>query len=511
VAGNTTSLPVATTLDGIESNLDPTSASYSILHTVDGNEVTVWASGSDDQVQISLPLHSGTTVSQLNFNWNCQTIEGLGRLGPATDYQVQARDPLTGQYYDVPLTRQARTSEGIELITFLTPIATDELVLQLKTKELGVDFYSLRELSLQNANGQVALKLPQSVSSLMWGNYNLLRAFDRQVATQWASDTQGSCVAVRALGSNLKFSRLKIVGFGTKATRECFPIGMETRAAISSGNFGNVLIEDCTFSDPAANNTDGVTAILLVGTPPNLLTNAVVRRCTVAAMRPYFRYSQAFAATHVENCRVSDCGTAVYFEPNPAWGDNVGQVLIRSNQFVNVNNGVFLVFAPSARFDSVTCIENEIVLAAAGGWAFLACDTCSQGPSGSITNITVLNNIIRYSDWSLRPWSTEGGLYCSDIRNAVFGNNLVTIGTANGLRLRNCPSGIIPPPPRSESCNSQSTPPPTQGPAYPQCLDTLPPGYRRTWFKNRDRLNTMLSVRYWTTNFDSYASQQQWR
>jgi hypothetical protein len=511
VAGAAVTLLEARTLSGVESNLDPFSSAYSIGHIADDNDLTVWASGSDNQVRIILPLKPGTIVSQLNVYWNCQTIEGLGHLGPASEYQVQARD-ATGQYYVVPLVRQPRTSEDLELNVFGTPIVTDQLVLVLNTKEAGVDFYSLRELSLQNGNTQVALKVPRALTTLGWGDYHVLRAFDGDLGTQWTSDTQGSCVAIRALGSNLKFSRLKIVGFGTKATRECFPIGMETRAATALRDFGNVLIEDCTFTDPAPNNTDGLTAVLLVGTPPRLLTNAVVRRCTVTGMRPYFRYSQAFTATHVENCRVSDCGTAVYFEPNPAWGDNVGPVLIRSNQFVNVNNGMFLVFAAGAQFDSVTCIENDIVLAFSGGWAFSVCDTCSPGPSGTITNIAVLSNIVRYSDWSLRPWSTEGGLYCSDIRNAVFGNNIVTIGTVNGLRLRNCPSGSIPPPPRRETCDGQlTTVPPTQGPVFPQCLDTLPPGYQRSWFNNRDRLNTTILVRYWTTNFDGYASQQQWR
>jgi hypothetical protein len=509
VTGATISLPTATIPAGGQSELDPSSKKYSILHVLDGNDRTVWASGPEDQVRIALPLGSGTAVSRVSLSWYCKIIDGVGRLGPAVDYQIQVRNATTGGYDNIPFTRQQRTPEGLDVNDF-TEVVTDELVIVLNARELGVDFYSLREISL-SGGGLVRPKVPNSLNSLMWGDYQILRAFDRSPLTQWASDTQGSCVAIRALGSNLRFTRLKIIGFGTKATRECFPIGIETSLGGSRLNFGNVLVEDCVLTEPATNNTDGLTGVLMVGAPPRLLTNAVVRRCSVTGVLSQFlpRYSQAFSAIQVENCLVSDCLTAVYFEPNPSWGDSLGPVLIRSNQFINVENGIRLAFAAGAQFDSLTCLENEIVLRGAGGWAFVACDTCSQGPSGSTTNVTVLNNVVRYADWSPRLSSPDSGLYCSDIHNSVFGNNVVVLSTANALRLRPCPSGIIPPPRPSERCDEViiSEPP---GSTYPRCLDVLPAGYRRVWFNNRDLAGNLLNVRYWNNNVDGFASQQQW-
>ena len=275
---------------------------------------------------------------------------------------------------------------------------------------------------------------------------------------------------------------------------------------------GNVLVEDCLFTNPAMNNTDGLTTLTVIGVPPHPLTNAVVRRCTVSGVKAHFRYSHGFAASHIEDCLVSDCQTGVYFEPNQTWGDSVGSVFVRNNKFLNVDNGVQLIFAAAAQFDSLTMIANEIVLnGGAGGWAFSACDTCNQGPSASTTNVTALHNIVRYGDWLPRPANVEGGLQSSDIRNAVFGNNTIALGTRTSLRVRSCPSGFIPPPRPTETCDSNGPIiPPASGPSYPPCLDILPADYRRAWFNNQDLHGTRLKVHYWNTNSDGFASQQQW-
>jgi len=519
VAGAAISLPSATVPGGGESRLDPTSTTYSILQAVDGDEGSVWASGAEEQVRIALPLRAGTAVSQLTFSWNCHTINGLGRFGPAADYQIQARNPITQGYDDVPFIRQPRTASGRESVIFgtavsRTPITTDELVILLNAKELGVDFYSLREVRLQNGTSPVALKLPSAMNNLAWGNnYQILRAFDGAENTQWASASQGTVGAVNVVGNNLKFAHLGVVGFGTKAVTECFPLGARTPPPWESGPawFGNILVEDCVFMKPASNNTDGLTTVVVTSFPPRSLTNATVRRCTVADVKPYFTYSHGFSAIHIENCVVTNCGEAVYFEPEAGFDDNVGPVLVRSNKFVNVDNGVYLLFHPAAAFDSLACLDNEIVLNGRGGWGFQACDTCAGGPSGSITNLTALNNIVRYPDWSPRPASSDGGLFYSDIHHAVFGNNIVSIGTPNPLRVRQCPAGLIPPPPQTETCDSVAPGfPPPSNPVYSLCLDVLPTGYRRAWFNNLDLQGTLLKVRIYNTNSDGFASQQQW-
>jgi len=516
VAGGTVSLPTATAPDGSESNLYPLGSEFGILRAVDGNDRTSWASGPEAQVRIELPLESATAVSRVNLIWNCQTLEEF-RLGPAAEYRIQVRDPNTLQYYDVPIVRQPRQTNGLQITLFGTPgsptnVITDRLVLLLEARELGVDFYSLSEVRLQNGAAPVALRLPTALNSLLWGDYQILRAFDGDPFTQWASDTQGMVGAVSVVGSNLKFTRLKIVGFGTKATRECFPLGIVAPEADYNPLYqvGNVLVEDCVFAQPALANTDGLTTLSVGCSPPHLLTNAVVRRCTVSGVKSHFRYSTAFSSIDVENCLVVDCQTGVYFEPTPP-GDNEGPVLVRSNQFLNVNYGVALAFSAAARFESLVCVGNEIVLTGAGGWGFAALDTASPGPSGSTTNVTILNNIIRYGDWLPRPGGPDGGLYCSDIRNSVFGNNVILLGTPSALRLRPCPSGYIPPPPVTESCDpSGPIIPPSPGVTYPPCLDVLPSGYRRAWFNNRDSAGTPLKVRYQNTGVDGFALQQQW-
>ena len=122
--------------------------------------------------------------------------------------------------------------------------------------------------------------------------------------------------------------------------------------------------------------------------------------------------------------------------------------------------------------------------------------------------MTVLNNIIRYADWASHPAYTDGGLYYSDIQQAVFGNNVVALGTASALRVRWCPSGFIPSPEPVEDCDHPLLVPPLPA-SYPPCLDTLRPGYRRAWFDNRDFSGTLLPVRFSNNNVEGLASQQQ--
>ena len=516
VAGAAVSLPSATIPGNGESRLGPEVGDYSFLRAVDGKQNTVWASGPENQVQITLPLQAGTTVDEIDFTWNCHTITNLGRLGPAADYQVQARDPITGVFNDVPFVRQSRTLDGVEINTFGTvgsaiSVTTDQIRILLTSRELGVDYYSLREVALQNASGPVPLKLPTSLNYLATDhNYDILRAFDGDPDTQWVSATQGMIGAIDAVGSNFKFTGLKIIGFGTKATRECFVLGVQAPPPwYPSANFGNVLVENCIFTQPATHNTDGITTVDVVGFPPHGLTNAVIRGCTIAGLSPYFPVSQGFTAVHVENCLVSDCRTAVYFEPNPGWINNVGPVLLRSNLFLNVGSGVSMLFYPSAQFGSVTLLGNEIVLAGGVGAGFAACDTCGGGPSGSITNVTALRNIVRYADWSLRPDYLDVGFQSSDFHNAVFGDNLVVLGTRDPLRIRPCPAGLITSPSGVEACDFVIPPPPPP-PTYSPCLDVLPPDYRRAWLNNRDLQGNLLSVRYANTNGVGLASQQQW-
>ena len=517
VSGAAVSLPVAMIPGGGESRLD---ADHSILQAVDGDPATSWASGPESQVQITLPLAAGTPVSQVNFQWNCQTLTNLSRLGPAAGYVIYARDENSGGLLQVPFVSHGRGSNGLEVATFGTSqstnvILTDQLSLLLLAREAGADYYSLREVGVQNGPNPTPLRVPAAMNTLVWEtNRSILKAFDGDLSTGWASGTQGSVAAVEARGSNMKFTGLKVVGFGTKAVRECFPLAVLFPAALASqpAPFNNILVEDCLITQPATNNSDGLSALVITPPGPNSLFNASVRGCTVAGVKPYFTYSHGITAPLLENCVVDDCQVGVYEEPDPNAGmDDIGPVIVRSNQFLNVMFGIAIDSHPGARSDSLLCIGNEIVLAdsSAPVSGIRICDVCGSGPSASMTNLAALNNIIRYPVWARPPTAQDGGLIYANIRHAVYGNNLVVFGTANSLRVRPYPVGLVPDVPPPEDCDHPGLVQP--GPStYPPSLDALPPGYRRAWYNNRDLSGVLLPVLYSEWGVDRPALQQQW-
>ncbi len=509
IAGTAVSLPVATTSGGSESRLD---VQHGIERVADGSGSS-WASGPESQVEIILPLAPGTQVSQLNLQWNCEVLGGR-RLGAATEYLVRARDETTGLIYNPPYVRHGRAPGGQEIVTFgslqsTNVLTTDQLVIQLTAREAGVNYFSLREVTLQNGTAPVLMRLPTAVHALDWGDFVVLRAFDRAPATEWASFAQGMAGAAAVTGSNMKFTRLKITGFATTAGRECFVLGWLVQGNYNGGiHQGNVLVEDCMLAEPALFNKDGFTGFSFQDSAPSTLTNAIIRRCTVLGVRSRFIYSQAFSCNFVENCVVDDCGRGFYFEPLA--GQNFGATTIRSNRFLNVSQGIYVESHPGAQIDSIMCLGNEIALIGGVGFYGLAsCDTCKPGPSGSITNVTALNNVIRYPDWQPRPAAIEGGFAYGDIRHAVYGNNVIALGTVNALRVRPCPVGAIYPPGPVADCDHPVVDPPP--PAYPvECVNPLLPGYRRAWFNNRTLAGQTLDVRFNNNGVDGLALQQQW-
>lgn len=506
VAGNSVSMPHATIPGGGESRL---SDAHMLYHAVDGSFSTWWASGPEDVVSITLPFAPATMIGQLNLHWHCQTLL-TNRIGPAATFLIRAHNEATDQMYDVSFTHQPRAPNGLEVCMF-TPVATDRLELLLTSKEAAVNAYGLKEVTAQYSFASVPIRQPTVLRYLDAGDpgYIVPRAFDTNAATLWASGTQGMVGAIYLYGSNLKFTDLRIIGFGTKPWRECFPMFLMTFDTVPARKLGNVLIEHCVFTDAATNNNDGITVLLLAAKPPNTLTNAVIRRCTVSGMRSQFGYSHGFAAVHVEDCLVEDCDVAVYFEPDQNWAEDVGSVLVRSNRFVNVDYGLHVNSHPMAAFDSITFLDNEVVLNNGTGWGLRVCDVCATGTNGTVTNVTVLNNIIRYPGWVAQPARPEGGLAYSDMRHAVFGNNVIALDTVNALRIRQCPAGFIPAPTPILDCNVQDPGPPGVS-TYPPCVDALRPGYQRAWFNNRNLSGALLPMRFMTNGVDGLASQQQW-
>jgi hypothetical protein len=508
IQGTLPSLPTSKTF-GSTSQLD---AQHSILWAVDGNFGTSWASGTQSEAQVTIPLGSNSAVNLVKLSWNCQSLTGVGRLGAAMAVFIRARDQSTGLWFDVPAVAHSRTAFGDQVISFgsinfTNVIFTDQLSMVLSNREPGVDFYSLKEISLQNDLLPVSMRLPSATGTLAWGeNFHIFRAFDQNSSSDWVAGQQGMVGAIEVAGNNMKFTELDIVGFGTKATRECFVLSLEAYGPVFR-DYGNVLVEDCNFSNPAPANTDGLTVLSMMPLSPSTLTNATVRRCRISGVRSHFVYSQGATVPLIEDCVVEDCLRAFYMEPEP--GRNTGPAIIRSNRFENVYQGVYISTHPAAQVDSITCIGNEIVLS---GWAasgVSVCDLCRTGPSGSVTNFTALDNIVRYSGWTPQPAGVEGGLLYSDLRHAVFGNNVVALGVSGALRQRQCPAGTIYPPGGSEDCDHPGLPPPVTPYSAP-CLDQLLPGYRRAWFNNRDLNGALLNVRFNNNGVDGMASQQQW-
>ncbi|HEX6909953.1 MAG TPA: hypothetical protein VF142_06150, partial [Longimicrobium sp.] len=473
IAGGTPSLPAATLPGGGPSRLD---ASRTALSLVDGDAGTVWASGAEAAVEIHLPLAAGTSLSQLSLHWTCQTLAGLGRLGPAEGFALRARDEATGMFEDVPFVRLPRTAGGQETCRFGSAesnrvVTTDRLILLLTNRAPQVDFYSLREVSVQHLGAPVPLRVPSAWNQYFGnGSFAAVRAVDGDPASGWGSSVQGTVGAINAAGSNQKFIDLRIVGFGTKAGMEGFPMRLVAPLlATGAVHVGNVLVEDCVFAEPGRQNADSVSALVLVPEAPNTLTNAIVRRCTVTGLMPHFPLVNALNAVHLEDSRVEDAHIAAYYEPY--YGDQFGPVLLRSNRFSNVRQGVVVSSYPGVQSDSLVMLGNEIVLQGSGGYAFSVCDVCNAGPSGSISNVVALGNVVRYADWGPRPSNQDGGLSYTDMRHAVFGNNIVTLGTAHTLRVRQCPAGTIPIY-AYEDCEQIQPPGPT---TTPPCVNTLLP------------------------------------
>jgi hypothetical protein len=518
LTGAAASLPTATILPGGgASQLD---VLHQILSAVDGDAGTTWVSGPESRVQIALPLERGSLVSQVELGWNCQALAGIGRLGAAASYTIRARDEDTGQYFDVPFVGHGRLPSGSETATFGTSqatneVRTDQLLIVLAAREATVDRYSLREVTLRHGLEPVPMRLPvargtTTLSQLFLGlNYGVLRAFDQNTDTEWASGTQGMIGAINVIGNNLKFKNLKIIGYGTKAAKECFPMAVFLLGMPNSPmHLGNVLIEDCTFAQPATNNTDGLTVLLMAANPPDTLTNALIHRCTVAGVRSRFNYSHGMVAVQVEDCVVDDCQVGVYFEPNTFDYQSVGPVVLRRNKFLNVDFGVYLQYHAGAQFDSIACIDNEITLNPGSTWGLNLCDTCEAGQSGTITNVIALNNIVRYPDWLPRPDSLAGAFYYTDMHHAVFGNNVIALGNPSSLRVRDFPAGVIPAAPAIEDCDGAIVVPPVLA-GYPSNLNLLPPGYRRVWFNNRELSGALSEVRFKNFGVDGPATQQQ--
>jgi hypothetical protein len=518
VDGGSVILPTARTSQGTDSRLIPNEPAYSILQAIDGNPGTAWASGFETNVQIVLPVDPDTPISALNLHWNCDAFSEDIRLGPAAAYTIKTRkphpqtgrrgEPGTGPLIDVPFARQTRTPEGLEINVFSNAITTDALVLVLTATEPDVNVYSLREVTLQGSDGQrIAFPFPKARDSL-GGSRSIMSAFDGAPESAWGSLTQGMIGALNVVGNNLKFTRLKVIGFGTKAAKECFPFYIYNMHA--SPRVGNILVEDCVFSEPATNNGEGISVVNVLGTAGSI-TNALVRRCTISGIKPHFpQGSHGFSANLIEDCVVDNCEIASYFEPHAAL-DYVGPVILRSNRFLNVDSGLLLRFHPGRQFGPLASIGNEIVLNQGNnGFAIGGCDLCGAGPSGSITNLTAIGNLVRYSDWLPRPANAEGGFLYTDIQNAVFANNIVALGTSSSLRVRWCPLGWLPPPPVPKRCPPYPpAEPPTDQGSVPRCIDTLPPGYRRAWLNNRTLSGALIPVIFHYYGADRPALQQQ--
>jgi hypothetical protein len=310
-----------------------------------------------------------------------------------------------------------------------------------------VDYYALTELEVYSGVTNVALNRPISALGVLGGerhystNFVSSYAVDGNTNTSWASFSQGACVAVAVRGNNLKFTDLRVIGFGTKTPHECFPFYISVGSPMDTNalHCGNVLVENCEFAAPATNNTFNVTVLSLYAFPPFTYSNAVIRNCRVMDFRSAFVGVQAFSASQVENSYVTNCDVGVYFEPAlpGAGAPALDYAIIRSNRFDYVAAGVVSAFhngasnQPQLRFGNLIIEKNEIILSPAFGlWAVFVTDAVAY--HGITSNMVVNGNSIHFPNWETNHVGT--GLTDNNALNAVFANNLIEISPnpANG-------------------------------------------------------------------------------
>src|SRR5436190_19272489 len=263
---------------------------------------------------------------------------------------------------------------------------------------------------------------------------------------KFINNLPGSCTAISIGGSYITISDLDIIGFGTKAPRECFPVFVQ-----GGLNMTNVVMERCVFRSPAPVNTDGMSTANIAPQDGKTATGIVIRNCSVFDMSSAFPYSHGFLAPLMESNLVSGCDIGLYLEPGSGSGFDADWVLRRST-FTNVHTGIYLQYVPglyAKHVKSIAVVSNTMVLkkdsteffggpctVSAG---FAICDV-SPGGLGTLDVLSFTNNLVKFADGLLDPNARNGGFLLSDTVTANVINNQIQLGT--GMEIQVNPSDV---------------------------------------------------------------------
>lgn len=210
----------------------------------------------------------------------------------------------------------------------------------------------------------------------------------------WSGAT-GSFGAISLQGNNILISNCKIINFGTsRAGCECFPVFIYPGPAFAGRTFTNIQVQNCTFTNPAVGNKDGLSACVIGSDNSVTLTNAAITGCSFLDVESDFTYSHAFSANLVQNNFVKGCATGFYLEPVQV-AKPVMQVL--NNTFIDVSVAAQINLHSSGGFGSLVFSGNKVVLhdqynTYSAGINVVNAD--QQGPVPVVQALTMTNNQI---------------------------------------------------------------------------------------------------------------------
>lgn len=197
----------------------------------------------------------------------------------------------------------------------------------------------------------------------------------------WSGAT-GALGAVCIQGNNILISGCKIIHFGTSQPgAECFPVFIYPGPVFAGRTFNNIQIQNCTFTNPATGNRDGLSACVIGSDNTVTLTNAAITGCSFLDIASDFAYSHAFSANLVQNNYVQGCTTGFYREPQQA---EKPAMTVVNNTFVDVYVAAQINFHPTGGFGILNFSNNQVTLHDQPGVFSAAVQVVNNNTSGGV-------------------------------------------------------------------------------------------------------------------------------
>jgi hypothetical protein len=210
----------------------------------------------------------------------------------------------------------------------------------------------------------------------------------------WSGAT-GAFGAINLQGNNVLISGCKIMNFGTsRPGAECFPVFIYPGVAFAGRTFNNIQVQNCTFTNPAKGNRDGLSGCVIGSDNTVNLTNAAISGCSFLDIASDFTYSHAFSANLVQNNFVKGCSTGFYREPDQV---EKPAMAVLNNTFIDVTVAAQINFHATGGFGSLTFSGNKVVLRDQYNCWSAAVNVTNMDQQGSVPvmqSLTMTNNQI---------------------------------------------------------------------------------------------------------------------